>query len=104
MILPMAEEPNNPESNLRDSADPFEALTRTLPALEENGIPGQDYSDRTDPHISWVRTVPVVEKYWHLVFTGLLQEEQLNGAVRAADSAGADVEDVLIQSYRVAPA
>jgi type II secretory ATPase GspE/PulE/Tfp pilus assembly ATPase PilB-like protein len=92
------------QESFPDQTDPLVALSRTRPGFDEVPTLGHGPSDRTNPLLGWVRMVPVVEKYWHLVFTGLLREEQLNGAVRAADRAGADIEDALIQSYRVTPA
>src|SRR5262245_38281721 len=73
---------------------------RTVPALDERVVEERSM-ERTDPVAALVRTVPLVEKYWHLVYVGLLKEEQLHAAVRAADRAGVDLEEVLMQSYRI---
>jgi type II secretory ATPase GspE/PulE/Tfp pilus assembly ATPase PilB-like protein len=88
-----------------DPVDPQTILIRTSPLVDRGPVAAaMDLDVKTDPSISWARTVPLAEKYWHLVHVGALREDQLNGAVRAADRAGVDVEDVLIYSYRLAPA
>src|SRR5688572_29025534 len=98
----MAEESHRPEPAPGASLLPA-SLTRTSPRVAAH--PEERFLDvKTDPYLGWAHTLPLVEKYWDLAHAGVLREDQLLAAVRAADRAGVDVEDVLAYSYRVAPA
>src|SRR6185295_6586501 len=98
----MSEEARKPESALSASQPPA-SLTRTSPRVAAHSE--ERFLDvKTDPYLGWAHTLPLVEKYWDLAHSGILREDQLLAAVRAADRAGVDVEDVLAYSYRVTPA
>jgi type II secretory ATPase GspE/PulE/Tfp pilus assembly ATPase PilB-like protein len=87
-----------------EDSDPATILIRTAPSVSQLSVTEGRVTDvKTDPHLGWARTVPLVEKYWRLVHLGAMREDQLNAAVRAADRAGVDLEDVLVYSYRLAP-
>src|SRR6185295_9514606 len=95
------------DSRKSDAAEtayqPPASVMRTSPRVAAH--PEERFLDvKTDPYLGWAHTLPLVEKYWDLAHAGVLREDQLLAAVRAADRAGVDVEDVLAYSYRVTPA
>src|SRR5262245_55604679 len=102
----MTEVDNEPGSSYLEATDPVGGMVRTSPSIVERtgDLEGRFLESKTDPYLGWAKTLPLVEKYWELVHSGALREDQLLGAVRAADRAGVDIEDVLAYSYRLAPA